>query len=191
MKYIFSLLFVIAGLFSHNAFALEFPMPAPGDDIVGQTQTMFSKKGDTLVSIGHQYNIGAYEMWQANPDLGRSLLKPDTEVLIPSQFILPTTRKGLVANLAEMRVYYFPENENVVFTFPIGVGQQGWNTPRTSGTVIKKKLHPTWYVPASIQAKAARAGRPLPKSVPPGPKNPLGKYALYLSIPSILLHGTN
>jgi L,D-transpeptidase ErfK/SrfK len=189
--WVFSLLLMIAGLCSQNALALQFPMPAAGDDIVGQIQTISSAPGDTLSSIGQRYDIGGYEMFQANPDLGRGQLKQGTEVLIPSQYILPSVRKGLVINLAELRVYYFPENENTVFTFPVGVGRQGWNTPRTSGTVVRKKADPVWTPPPSIRAESARKGKILPYSYPPGPKNPLGKYAIYLSIPGILLHGTN
>ena len=34
-------------------------------------------------------------------------------------------------------------------------------------------------------------GRPLPRIVPPGPDNPLGRHALRLSVPGYLIHGTN
>jgi len=188
MKYIMTILFL---LFSQSALALQFPLPAPGDDIVGEIQTVVSQPGETLASIGMRYDIGGYEMFESNQQLPRTKLKPGTEVIIPSQFILPNPRTGLVVNLAELRVYYFPENENVVYTFPVGVGHEGWNTPRKSGTVVRKVADPVWIPPPSIRAEAARAGHPLFAAYPPGPKNPLGKYALYLSIPGIRLHGTN
>jgi L,D-transpeptidase ErfK/SrfK len=191
MRHIFSTLLAVFVLWSTNVLALSFPMPAPGDDIVGEIQTVVSAPGETLTSIGQRYDIGGYEMRQANPDLRRQKLKPGTQVTLPSQFILPTSRNGLVVNLAEMRVYYFPENENMVYTFPIGVGKEGWNTPRRSGTVVRKQEGPTWTPPPSIRAESARMGKILPHSYPPGPKNPLGKYAIYLSIPGIRFHGTN
>ena len=46
-------------------------------------------------------------------------------------------------------------------------------------------------MPASIRKEHAERGDPLPSVVPPGPDNPLGEYALTLSLPSYLIHGTN
>jgi L,D-transpeptidase ErfK/SrfK len=52
-------------------------------------------------------------------------------------------------------------------------------------------FQPTWYVPASIAEDHRKKGDPLPAKVPPGPLNPLGEYALYLSTSRYLIHGTN
>jgi L,D-transpeptidase ErfK/SrfK len=125
-----------------------------------------------------------------NPSLGRDTLESGTRVLIPSQFILPPVRNGLVVNLAELRLYYFPKYANIVVTFPIGVGYQGWNTPRVSGSVVRKQADPVWRPTAAIRAESAEEGRILPIEMPAGPENPLGQYALYLTIPSVLIHGT-
>jgi L,D-transpeptidase ErfK/SrfK len=57
--------------------------------------------------------------------------------------------------------------------------------------VKRKKFRPTWYVPASIAADHRKKGDPLPAKVPPGPLNPLGEHALYLSKSGYLVHGTN
>jgi L,D-transpeptidase ErfK/SrfK len=190
VAWVSAVLLMISGLFSPNVLALEFPLPPPGNDVVGQLQTVSSEDGDTLVSIGQAYDIGAYEMWQANPQLSKDSLAPGTRVLIPSQFILPPIRKGLVVNLAELRLYYFPKNQNIVVTFPVGVGYQGWNTPRVSGSVVRKQADPVWRPTPAIRAESAAEGRILPREVPPGPENPLGQYALYLTVPSVLLHGT-
>jgi L,D-transpeptidase ErfK/SrfK len=57
--------------------------------------------------------------------------------------------------------------------------------------ITRKKLRPTWHVPASIAADHRKKGDPLPVMVPPGPLNPLGEYALYLSKSGYLVHGTN
>jgi L,D-transpeptidase ErfK/SrfK len=46
-------------------------------------------------------------------------------------------------------------------------------------------------VPASIARDHLKKGDPLPAAVPPGPENPLGEYALYLSKSTYLMHGTN
>jgi L,D-transpeptidase ErfK/SrfK len=57
--------------------------------------------------------------------------------------------------------------------------------------ISRKKFRPTWYVPASIAEDHRKKGDPLPDKIPPGPLNPLGEYALYLNMPSYLIHGTN
>jgi L,D-transpeptidase ErfK/SrfK len=115
---------------------------------------------------------------------------------VPNRFILPdASREGLVVNLAEMRLYYYPKvkkgETKVVITHPIGVGREGWTTPLGKARIIQKKKDPTWTPPASIHAEHIAKGDPLPKVVPAGPDNPLGAYAMRLSMPGYLLHGTN
>jgi L,D-transpeptidase ErfK/SrfK len=57
--------------------------------------------------------------------------------------------------------------------------------------VERKVVRPTWHVPASILKVHQKKGDPLPATVPPGPKNPLGEYALYLNKTNYVIHGTN
>jgi L,D-transpeptidase ErfK/SrfK len=78
-----------------------------------------------------------------------------------------------------------------VITFPAGIGKEGRSTPTGQMFVERKTVHPTWYVPESIRRDHLAKGDPLPASVPPGPDNPLGDYAMYLNRPSYLIHGTN
>ncbi len=52
---------------------------------------------------------------------------------------------------------------------------------------MRKQKHPTWYVPKSIMADDPGHAA----VVPPGPDNPLGDFAMYLSWPAYLIHGTN
>jgi len=66
-----------------------------------------------------------------------------------------------------------------------------WETPLGRTSVISKVRNPAWYPPASVRAEHAADGDPLPRIVPPGPDNPLGKYAMRLGLPGYLIHGTN
>jgi len=185
------LLFIPLGL---AAFAqgLEFPLPPPGTDIVGSIQTVIAGKNDTLSGIGMRYDIGYAEMAASNPEASvTGRLKPGMTIVVPSRFILPSIRTGLVVNLAELRVYWFPSDAQVVYTFPVGAGREGWNTPIAATKVIDKKANPIWVVPDSILAESRRLGKPLKKYYKPGPNNPLGKYALYFALPGIRMHGTN
>lgn len=176
----------------HSALALEFSLPAAGDDIVGQVQTVSAQKGDNLAQIGRRYDIGYAEMVEANEALPRDkALPPGAEVVVPRQFILPKIRQGIVANLAELRLYYFPAGQKTVYTFPFAAGRQGWNTPLAITEVIRKAANPVWIVPPSIMADSLRHGKKL-KPVYKGddPENPLGHYALYLGEEGIRVHGT-
>ncbi len=175
------------------AWALYYPLPAPGNDIVGELQVITVKKGDTLTKIGKRYNIGLHELVEANPGVNPWRPKRGSEIVVPTQFVLPPPpREGIIINLAELRLYYFPANSPVVYTYPVGIGRVGWRTPNLQTKVIEKEKDPSWHVPKSIKEHAwFTKGKILPDVVPPGPKNPLGKYALRLGERSYLIHGTN
>ncbi len=174
-----------------GSMALTFPLP-PGDNaVVGQVKEVRLKPGDSLSTIARNNDIGYYELLEANPTLNPMRLINGTPVLIPTQYILPDApRDGIVINLAELRLYYYPAGQNVVVTKPISIGRQGWNTPEGTFKVVERIDHPSWYVPKSIAADMASQGIMLPPVVPPGPDNPLGEYALRLSMPNYLIHGT-
>lgn len=176
-----------------SVFALEFPLPKPGDNIVGNIQIVRVKPGDTIYMIARQYDMGFQTLMAANPGLDNPYrLRVGQEIVIPSQFVLPNTHyKGIVINLAEMRLYYYPPDRASVITVPIGIGRLGWETPVGVLRVIEKIKNPSWHVPDSIRHFRAEEGVILPKIVPPGPDNPLGDYAMRLSRPNYLLHGTN
>jgi L,D-transpeptidase ErfK/SrfK len=172
--------------------AIELPLPAPGDDIVGQVQVIKAKYEDTFADLGEKYGLGYSEMIAANPGVDAWLPGVGTEIIIPTRFVLPAgPREGVVINLAEYRLYYFPKDKNVVYTYALGIGREGWGSPVGSTTVIAKTKDPAWYPPASIRAEHAADGDPLPSVVPPGPDNPLGPYKMSLGFHGYLIHGSN
>ena len=172
--------------------ALTFELPPPGDDVVGQTFTLTTRWEETFSDIARIYDIGYRQMVAANPKVDPWLPGEDTEVVVPQQYILPPgPREGIIINLAELRLYYFPKDRPVVVTYPLGIGREGWSTPVGETVVTGKKEGPTWTVPASILKEHEEDGDPLPPVVPPGPNNPLGSHAIYLAMSGYLLHGTN
>ena len=174
------------------ALAVSYPLPAVGSTVVGENYIVRAQLNDTLGSIGIKHGVGYYEMLEANPHLKDNFLFIDERVTVPSRFILPAVApQGIVINLDELRLYYYPPGKNEVVTFPVGIGREGWSTPVGKMSIIQKKTDPTWYVPESIRAWRAEQGVILPKTVPPGPANPLGRHMMRLSQPSYLLHGTN
>ena len=184
--------FIVLLCFFKIAFATTLVVP-PDGDIVGDVEYTHAQMGETLGEIGVRYDIGYYEMVNANPHINPMMPVPSKiSVLIPSQFILPRgIRHGLVINLAEYRLYFFPENDNVVITNPVGIGRNGWSTPLGVTHIVAKQVNPTWRPTENVRADAAKNGMPIPDVFPPGLGNPLGKHVLRLGWPTYLIHGTN
>jgi L,D-transpeptidase ErfK/SrfK len=178
------------------ALADTLPLPLNGDTVIGSLGVTTSEHDDTLLDIGLAYDQGYREMRLANPKVDPWSPKAETEVLIPSEYILPEApREGIVVNVPEMRLYYYPKAKPgepaVVITYPVSVGRQDWKTPHGVTTVIAKTLNPAWYPPETIRREHAADGDPLPRMVPAGPDNPLGRHALRLGRSGYLIHGTN
>lgn len=173
----------------------HFPLPAEGN-MVGEVYTVKATEQDTLLDIARAHNVGYEEIRMANPDTSIWVPGEGTEVTIPGQFILPDeARTGIVINVAELRLYYYPEVESGetprVETYPIGIGRDAYNTPLGITETTMRLENPAWYPPESIRQEAAERGDPAPAVVPPGADNPLGQYAILLDIPGYLIHGTD
>ena len=128
----------------------------------------------------------------ANPHIDKdSILNGDVVIIPSSHLVLTKPKKGIVVNLPERRLYFFQEKGSNIASYPVGIGQVGWNTPLGKMTIIGKRKNPYWYVPESVLEKHQKDGVTLPNVVPPGPDNPLGPRAMRLSSPTYLIHGTN
>lgn len=174
----------------------EFQFDPEHDEVVGQLQITHVQGEDTLSDIARRFNLGYEEIVRANPGVDPWLPGEGREIVLPTQFVLPAApREGLVINLAQLRVFYFPQvkkgEPHRVITHPIGIGKVGWSTPIGTTKVVAKAKNPTWFPPASVRKEHREAGDPLPARVPPGPDNPLGTHKMTLGWPSYLMHGTN
>lgn len=165
-----------------------------GEDVLGRLAFMRLEKGDTLPDIARHYSLGFNGISAANPGIDPWVPQAGERLLLPLSFILPDApRKGIVINLAAMRLFHFKEEGTSlsVSTYPIGIGTNERPTPVGQMYIERKMFRPTWYVPASIAEDHRKKGDPLPAKVLPGPMNPLGEHALYLSKSGYLIHGTN
>lgn len=171
----------------------HFPVEK-GDDVIGRLAVVKLEKGDTLPDIARHFGLGINAVNAANPGVDVWVPEAGERITLPLCFILPDApRKGIVINLATMRLFQFKGDgkSQVVTTYPVGVGTKERPTPTGQMYVARKTARPTWHVPASIAEDHRKKGDILPKEVPPGPENPLGEYALYLSKSGYLIHGTN
>lgn len=193
----------LAGLFAvtalsapHDAAAEVFDLPPDGSDVIGAVVTVPARADETLLDIARRHGVGYEDIVRANPTVDTWLPGEGTAVMLPTRYVLPPgPRQGVVLNLAEYRLYYYPAPaagaQAVVMTFPISIGRMDWATPLGRTSIVAKVRNPSWYPPESIRAEHAADGDPLPRVVPPGPQNPLGDYAMRLGLPGYLIHGTN
>jgi L,D-transpeptidase ErfK/SrfK len=167
---------------------------AKGDDVIGRLVVIRLEKGDTLPDIARHFSLGINAISAANPGVDVWVPEPGERIMLPLSFILPDApRIGIVINLAAMRLFQFKGDSKslAVSTYPLGVGTIERASPIGQMYVARKATRPTWHVPASIAQEHRKKGDPLPAKVLPGPQNPLGEYALYLSKSTYLIHGTN
>lgn len=179
-------------LLSSNVFATVYHLPPSNESLIGSVQRLNAGFADSVVSVQTKYDVGYNAVENANPqlDMRRSFPKGSV-VSIPSQHLLPNgERKGIVINLPEMRMYYYPEGSHDVFTYPIGIGKIGKTIPITDTYITRKTINPTWTPPEDIREFNLEQGIVLPEKMGPGPDNPLGPYAIYMKIPTYLIHST-
>ena len=185
-----------ATLATAPVYADVFELPPEGYDVIGSVSTVTARYEDTLVDVARRHGLGYYDVVRANPDVDIWVPGEGTEIVLPNRFVLPPgPRKGLVLNLAEYRMYYYPEPKEgqpaYVYTYPMSIGRMDWETPLGRTSIVAMAKNPSWYVPQSVLDEHAADGDPLPRIVPPGPANPLGTRALRLGLPGYLIHGTN
>jgi len=177
--------------------ANTWPLPPAGSRLVGENRFhVVENNGGSLEAIAKQYNVGFLALLQANPGVDPYVPRAGSVLTIPLQTLLPDApREGIVINLAELRLYYYPPGKNEVTVYPIGIGQLGGDTltPTMVTTVSDKRANPTWTPTANIRARYKAQGIDLPAVVPAGPENPMGHHAIRLAAYGgvYLLHGTN
>jgi L,D-transpeptidase ErfK/SrfK len=178
--------------------ATVYTLTHPEDAVFGEDQTVVTVYEDTLYDLARAYSLGSEELIRVNPGIDPWLPGAGKVIIVPGRHILPPgPHEGIVVNLPEHRLYYYPKPKRgqpqEVITYPVSIGKMDWRTPLGVTHVISKQKDPTWYPPASVRKEHAEAGDPLPASVPPGPDNPLGAYAMRLAAGNgtYLIHGTN
>ncbi len=192
-------LLVLLGLgLAGPALATVYELTSPGDTVVGSDQTITTVYEDTLYDLARTYSLGSEELIRVNPSVDPWLPGNGSQVTIPGRHILPAgPREGIVINLPEHRLYYYPKPARgkpmQVITYPVSIGKMDWHTPLGITHVIAKTKNPTWIPTESVRKEHEAAGDPIPKIVPPGPDNPLGAYAMRLAAGNgtYMIHGTN
>jgi L,D-transpeptidase ErfK/SrfK len=166
--------------------------------VVGEDQTVETVYEDTLYDLARKLSLGSEELIRVNPGIDPWLPGAGKKLVVPGRHILPPgPHEGIVVNLPEHRLYFYPKPKRgaplEVITYPVSIGKMDWRTPLGLTHVIQKQKNPVWYPPESVRKEHAAAGDPLPPTVPSGPDNPLGLFAMRLAAGNgtYLIHGTN
>ncbi len=178
--------------------AATYTLGEPAIGVYGEDQQVATVYEDTLYDLARRYSLGSEELIRVNPGVDPWLPKVGTQLIVPGRHILPSgLHTGIVVNLPEHRLYYFPKPKRgqpaQVITYPVSIGKMDWHTPLGETQVIAKQMNPSWHPPESVRKEHAAEGDILPAVVPPGPANPLGTRAMRLAVGkgSYLIHGTN
>lgn len=181
-----------------NLLVFFFLIPSVSFDnmIVGGEIDYHVVKGDTIELISAKLGVNQQRLIKDNNIEPRKPLQIGQEIRVNNRKIVPEIiEEGIIINIPDRTLYFF-RNSKLETTFPVGLGMPSWRgltqwrTPAGNFVIIDKKKNPTWYVPESMQWKMEMEGKPVKTVVPPGPDNPLGRYAVKTSIPGIVIHET-
>jgi L,D-transpeptidase ErfK/SrfK len=188
----FLLVLSLGGSIAWGAGPFPYRLPqGPGVDpsavtVVGQSKTHHVVRYENLYQIAQRYDLGFWELAKFHRSLDHFYLPWDTDIVIPTQWVLPETANppGYLINVAELRGYRFSPERGEVYTFPIGIGVLDHKTPIDQTFHVQSRVeNPSWRIPAGLQWKYKMA------VMPPGEDNPVGSHWLGLS--HYGLHGTH
>ncbi|WP_035386897.1 L,D-transpeptidase family protein [Ferrimonas senticii] len=175
--------------------AAIYSAPKGDNRLIGFPLEHRVEAGQTLDQIAQMYNMGFLALAAANPEVDPLLPAPGTILQLPTQMLLPDVpHKGVVINVAELRLYYFDSDNQRIHVFPIGIGVIGRETPIGLTKVSQKRKNPTWTPTETTRRNHfAETGEHMPRTFPAGPDNPLGHRAMRLGFGNgeYLIHGTN
>jgi L,D-transpeptidase ErfK/SrfK len=182
-----------------RAHATVYTLTGKDDAVVGADQTVTTVYEDTLYDLARKYSLGSEEIIRVNPGVDPWIPGAGKQIIVPNTHILPPgPREGIVVNLPEHRLYYYPkpkkDGTREVISYPVSIGKMDWRTPLGLTHVTQKIKDPVWYPPESVRKEHEANGDPLPPGpVKAGPDNPLGAFAMRLAAGNgtYLIHGTN
>lgn len=164
--------------------------------LVGNPSVYSVKKNENLRLIAAKLGVTRQHLMEVNGLNSKSVLKAGQQLKYNNRKIIPQqVKNGIIINIPEKTLYYFRAGK-LTRSIPVALGvatknkKFDWQTPTGKFKIISKQKDPTWYVPPSIQEEMEDEGKEVITSIPPGPTNPLGKYAFKTTLPGILIHST-
>jgi lipoprotein-anchoring transpeptidase ErfK/SrfK len=174
----------------------EVPTELNSDRLVGSKGVYTVVKADTVRLVAAKLGVSPQHLRSMNGLDARAYLTVGQKLAYNNLKIIPRQMKdGIIINIPDRTLYYFQRGA-LVRSLPVAVGSKTknekyvWQTPVGKFKITGKVKNPTWTVPPSIQTEMEEQGKEVFATLPPGPENPLGKYAIRTSIPGIMIHST-
>ncbi|MCV2878645.1 L,D-transpeptidase [Sedimentimonas flavescens] len=95
-------------------------------------------------------------------------------------------RATLIADTSSRALHYWAKDGLDYRLYPTSVPMSEELTKRGYTEIVRKRVGPDWTPTPSMLERD-----PSLRYMPPGPDNPLGTHALYLSWPAYIIHGTH
>ena len=171
---------------------LLLPCASYADLLTGGEIVYSIRRGDCLLLIGARFGVDWQVIARENGLDPKKPCRVGKQLIINNRKIVPKAiSDGIIVNIPDKMLYFFKEGK-LATSFPVGLGMPSkrWQTPTGSFVILYKEKNPTWHVPTSIQKEMEKKDEPVEEVVPPGPDNPLGRYALHTSLPGVLIHET-
>ena len=164
--------------------------------IIGGEGVYVTTKRESLKLIASRLGVRLRDLARMNRLKTDATVTAGQSLRYNNRRIVPKSiRNGIVVNIPDRNLYLF-RNGKVFANYPValGISKKGdstiWRTPTGKFTIVDKKENPAWRIPLSIQKEMEESGEEVVELVPPGPKNPLGKYAMRTTLAGILIHST-
>ena len=114
------------------------------------------------LDLARKYSVGYFEIQEANPKVDMWLPGQQGST-IPGRFIVPPVdHKGIVINLPQHRLFYFPKagrhDQPIVITYPVSPGEGDFPTPVGVTRIVRKAPAPC-LDPDRAHPQGARGGR--------------------------------
>jgi L,D-transpeptidase ErfK/SrfK len=176
----------------------QSPYDLRAQTVIGSPTVYTIRKKDTLLDIARYLDLGYNEIIGVYPDMDPWIPPVGENLTLPTSWVLPKSGyQGVVVNIPEMRLYYFPLLEKgisnrIVVTLPVGLGREDWPTPVAKFKIRGKTPNPVWVIPESIKKERIAEKGWSENFIPAGsPDNPMGKYRIDLTLPLYAIHDTN
>lgn len=163
----------------------KYEFRIPDLTVIGSPSWVKIGPKDTMLDVARRNGLGWNDVEGLYPRMDGWVPPDGKKLALPTFWVLPSSQHHqIVINVAELRLYFFEKAAGTVQTYPIGIGDEGWETPLGTFFINEKRTNPSWYIPQSLQAKYGMA------VMPPGPENPLGDFTMKFSAGPYGVHGT-
>ncbi len=164
--------------------------------IVGGGGVYIVKRKERLKLVASRLGVRSLDLARMNRLKTDATVYAGQSLRYNNRRIVPKSiRDGIIVNIPDRNLYLF-RNGRLFANYPVALGISRkddstiWRTPTGRFRIVDKKENPVWRIPPSIQKEMEENGEEVVETVQPGPKNPLGKYAMRTDLSGILIHST-